>query len=143
MRLPIARLLAALAISALLPACGSVEIRPEESRPYVLDRLAIDFPVGGPCVSIELELKITQPPNGVQKAATTRVTSGHSISLGNAVDFDLRERIKIVATVVSIVGNCPPLQPGDQLVFEDVMARQPNGNYVADMTKFKLVAQPR
>jgi len=141
MRLPIARWSFLAAASLLIPACASVQVREDEA--HVINTLGIDFPVGGGCVSVELELHITQPPNGVAKAVTTRVTSGHVVSMGNAVDFDVRQTIRIVATVVSIVGNCPPLLPGQHYVFEDVMTRQSDGTYVADLQKFRLVARPR
>lgn len=138
---PIARAFLLAVAASVIPACASVQVK--EDQPHILDSIGIAFETGGGCVSFELDLNITQPPNGVAKAVTTRVTSGNTVTMGNAVNFDLREKIKIVATVRGIVGNCPPLMEGQQYVFEDVMTRRSDGTYEADLKKFKLVARPR
>ncbi|MBV8881854.1 MAG: hypothetical protein JO332_17985 [Planctomycetaceae bacterium] len=140
MRLSLVRPFALIAVVSLLPACGSVQVR--EDQPHVMSSLGLLLPDGAGC-TITVDVTITQPPDGLAKKVVTRVLSGKSVTMGNGVDFDLREKIKIVATVVSVVGNCPDLHPGDRLVFEDTMTRQANGTYEADLSKFKLVAAPR
>lgn len=139
---PVARALLLAAAAFLIPACASVQVKPDE--PHLMDSVGVfGFETGGGCVSFELDLAITQVQNGAIKAANTRVTAGNSVPLGNAVNFDLREKIKIVATVRGIVGNCPPLKEGQQYVFEDVMTRRGDGSYEADLTRFKLVSRAR